>query len=67
MPGGSKRLSSQTYSQKLLFILSLYDILLPPVIRVFKGGIVKKKSICEFLILPLFKETLIQINVGLLS
>ena len=64
MPSGSKRSSiiKQTYSQKLLFIVSMDDLLLPPSMRVLKGGIVKKKSFCEFLILVLFKETLIVIQ-----
>ena len=62
MPGGSKRLNilKQTYSQKLLFILSMYDLFLPPGMGMLKRGIVKLKSFCEFLILSLFKETLIR-------
>ena len=62
MPGGSKRqnILQQTYSQKLLFILSMYDLLLPPRMRVLKGGTVTEKSSCEFLILAFFKETLIR-------
>ena len=38
MPGGSKRsnILKQTYSQKPLFILSMYDLLLPPGMRVLK-------------------------------
>ena len=62
MQGGSKMSSilKQTYSQKLVFILSMYDLLLPPGMTVLKGGNVKEKSFCEFLILALFKETFIR-------
>ena len=61
MPGGSKRsnILKQTYSQKLLFILSRYDPFLRPIMRVLKGGTVKEKGFCEFLMLALLKETLI--------
>ena len=55
-PGGSKRSKSQTCSQKLLVILSMYDLLLPPDKRELKF---KEKGFCEFLILALFKETVI--------
>ena len=48
----------QTYSQKLISILSMYGLLLPPVMRVLKGGPFKEKSFREFLILAVFKETL---------
>ena len=48
-------------------ILSIYDLLFPPGMGALKGGTVRGKSFCEFLILALFKETLIQRNVGLLS
>ena len=47
--------------------LSIYDLLFPPGMGALKGGTVREKSFCEFLILALFKETLIQRNVGLLS
>ena len=50
----------QTYSHKLLSILSMYDLLLPPGMRVLKGGPFKEKSFREFLILASFKETLIR-------
>ena len=61
IPGGSKisNIFEQTYSQKLMSILSMLDVLLPPGMRVLKGGTVKEKSFCEVLILALFKETLI--------
>ena len=45
----------------------MYDLLLPPGMRVLKGGTVKEKSFCEFLIFGLFKETLFQTNVALMS
>ena len=45
----------------------MYDLLLPPGMRVLKGGTIKEKSFCEFLILDLFKETLFQTNVALMS
>ena len=48
-------------------ILSIYDLLFPPGMGALKGGTVREKSFCEFLILALLKETLIQRNVGLLS
>ena len=38
--------------------LSMYDLLLAHGMRELKGGTVKEKSFCEFLILALFKETL---------
>ena len=62
MPGGSRRskILKQTYSQKLLSILSMYDLLLPPGMRVLNRGTVKEKSFREVLILALFKETLIR-------
>ena len=44
-----------------------YNLLFPPGMGALKGGTVRGKSFCEFLILALFKETLIQINVGSLS
>ena len=61
MSGGSQRknILKETFSKKFLFILSMYDLLLPPGMRVLKVGTVKKKSFCEFLVLALFKETLI--------
>ena len=61
MSGGRKRsnILKKTYSQKLLSILSMCDLLLPPGMRILKGGTDKEKSLCEFLILALFKETLI--------
>ena len=42
MPGGRKRsnILKQTYSQKLVFILSMYDLLSGK--RELKGGIVKE-------------------------
>ena len=68
MLGGSKRsnILKQTYNQKLVFILSTYDLLLTPGMRVLKGGTVKERRFCEFLISAMFKEILIQTNVGLL-
>ena len=59
MPGGSKRsnILKETYSKKLLFILNMYDLLLPSAMRVVKGGTVKEKCFCQFLTLALFKET----------
>ena len=62
MPGGSKRsnILKQTYTQKLPFILNMYDLLLPPGMRKLKGGTIEEKSFCEFLFLALFKETLIR-------
>ena len=66
MPGGGKRSKSETHSHKLLFIINMYDLLLPPGIRVLKGRTVKEKSFSKFLILVAFKETLIQTNTGLL-
>ena len=62
MKGGSKKsnMLKQTYTQGLLFILSMYDLLLPFCMRVLKGGTVKQKSFCEFLMLTLFRETLIR-------
>ena len=48
----------QTYSQNLISILSIYDFLLPPGMRVLKGGPFKEKSFPEILILALFIETL---------
>ena len=56
--GVSKRSNKvkQTYRQKQLFILSMYELLLPPCMSVLKGGTVKEKSFCEFLILALIKE-----------
>ena len=61
MQGGSKRsnILKQTYSQKLLFILSRYDLFLRPVMAVLKGRTVKEKGFCELLMLALLKETLI--------
>ena len=41
----------------MLFVLSMYDLSLPPAIRVLKRGTVKEKRFCEFVILALFKET----------
>ena len=55
-PGGSKRSKSQTCSQKLLVVLSKYDLLLSPDKRELNF---KEKGFCEFLILALFKETVI--------
>ena len=66
MPGGGKRSKSETHSQKLLFIINMYDLLLPPGISVLKGRTVKEKSFSKFLILVAFKETLIQTNTSLL-
>ena len=68
MLGGSKRsnILKQTYNQKLVFILSTYDLLLTPGMSVLKGGTVKERRFCEFLISAMFKEILIQTNVGLL-
>ena len=64
MSGGSKRsnIFKQTYSQKLLSILIMHDLLLPPGMRILKGVTVMEKSYCEFLILALFKDTLINSN-----
>ena len=47
MPGGSKRsnILKQTYIQKPLFILSMYDLLLPPGMRVELSG---KKAFVNF-------------------
>ena len=45
----------QICSEKLLFILSMYDLLLPSSIRVLKGRTVTERSFSEFLILALFK------------
>ena len=61
MQGGSKisNILKQTYSQKLLFILSRYDLFLRPVMTVLKGRTVKEKGFCELLMLALLKETLI--------
>ena len=44
MPGGRKRsnILKQTYSQKLVFILSMYDLLLPTGKRELKGGTIKE-------------------------
>ena len=46
MPGGSikSNILKQTYSQKLLFILSMYDLLLPPGMRVLKTRNCQGKS-----------------------
>ena len=38
----------QTFSQKLLVILSMYDLLLLPTMRVLKGETVKEKNFREF-------------------
>ena len=56
MSGGinMSNILKQTYSQKLLFMLSLYDLFLPPGMRVLKGGTTKENSFCEFLTLALF-------------
>ena len=62
MPGGSKRSNvlKQAYSQKLLFILRMYDFCYhPPSIRVLKGETAKEECFGEFIFLALFKETLI--------
>ena len=67
MPDCKKGSISQTYTQKLLFILSVYELLLPPGMRVLKGGTVKEKIFCEFQILAFFRETLIHANVCLLA
>ena len=48
IPGGSKRWNSQTYGQKLLFVLSIYDLLLPRGMRVLKEELSRKKAFMNF-------------------
>ena len=48
IPRVSKRWNSQTYGQKLLFILSIYDLLLPRGMRVLKEELSRKKAFMNF-------------------
>ena len=41
-----KAQSAKPTAKKLLFILSMYDLLLPPGMRVLKGGTVKEQRFC---------------------
>ena len=48
IPRVSKRWNSQTYDQKLLFILSIYDLLLPRGMILLKEELSRKKAFMNF-------------------
>ena len=48
MPGGSKRpnILKEKYRQNQLFTLSIYELLLPPSMRVLREGTGEEKGFC---------------------